>query len=349
MDLKQLKKIITFYCRFTPSYSAIGYHARRLFWRRHTPDFRGQTWLITGGSEGIGASAARQAIAAGATVICVARDAAKLAAFAASVTPPEAVHTEPADCSLQGDIRALVDRLQARGVRIDVLVSNVGIQKRDQVITREGIETSFATNILGHYLLLRELLARQLLSDDAAVIEVASGGMYNHAMVVDDLNITGPGYLGVRAYGLAKRAQMMLMAHCRAVFAHTRMDFYAMHPGWVDTASVNRSMPRFVAILKSVLRDHPKGADTIVWLAGRRPPQIRPEAIWFDRKERAPHIYAHTPKSGATPADVVAKLESLVVAHDASPPGTRPTAFAGQVVGQVARPVAAPVHQAVDR
>ena len=58
-----LKKIIAFYCRFTPSYSAIGYHVRRMFWRRINPDFRGQTWLVTGGSEGIGASAARQAVA----------------------------------------------------------------------------------------------------------------------------------------------------------------------------------------------------------------------------------------------------------------------------------------------
>ena len=70
-----------------------------------------------------------------------------------------------------------------------------------------------------------------------------------------------------------------------------------------------------MAILKSVLRDHQKGADTIVWLASRRPEQVRPEAIWFDRKERRPHIYAHTPKSTATPSDVVAKLESLVLAR----------------------------------
>ena len=77
-----LGKIIKFYCRFTPSYSAIGFHARRLFWRRLRPNFSGQTWLVTGGSEGIGGSAARQAFAAGATIICVARSASKLEAFA---------------------------------------------------------------------------------------------------------------------------------------------------------------------------------------------------------------------------------------------------------------------------
>ena len=59
-----LKKIISFYVRFTPSYSKIGYHARSLFWRRLQGDFRGQTWLVVGGSEGIGGSAVRSAAVA---------------------------------------------------------------------------------------------------------------------------------------------------------------------------------------------------------------------------------------------------------------------------------------------
>lgn len=309
-----LKKIITFYCRFTPSYSAIGYHARRLFWRSPAQDFRGQTWLVTGGSEGIGGSAARSAVEGGATVICVARDIGKLRAFAASVSEPSRVIAEVADFSLQSDILALLERLAQRGVRIDVLVNNVGIQKRDQIITREGVEFSFAVNILGHYLLTRELLDRGLMAPDATVIEVSSGGMYNHAMVPKDLNITGEGYLGVRAYGLAKRAQVMLATWWRQQYAGTGKRFYAMHPGWVDTASVGRSMPRFRAMLKSVLRTHAQGADTIVWLAATRPVQHADPAIWFDRKERAAHIYAHTPLSTATPADVVAMLEQQLIA-----------------------------------
>ena len=304
-----LKKIITFYCRFTASYSAIGYWARRLFWRQPRRDFRGQTWLVTGGSEGIGGSAARSAVEGGATVICVARDAAKLRVFAQSTGAPERVIPETADFSLQSDILALLARLQQRGVRIDVLVNNVGIQKRDQTFTPEGLEFSFAVNILGHYLLTRELFARGLMEEDAAVIEVSSGGMYNHTMVPADLNLTGSGYAGPRAYGLAKRAQVMYSAWLRERHAGSAKAFYAMHPGWVDTASVGRSMPRFRAMLKSVLRTHAQGADTIVWLAARRPPQQATEAIWFDRKERSVHIYAHTPRTTATRDDVIAALE----------------------------------------
>lgn len=305
-----LKKIISFYVRFTPSYSKIGYYARSLFWRALAPDFRGKTWLVVGGSEGIGGSAARSAVAAGARVICVGRDAAKLAAFARSTAHPDQVIAMTADCSLRASVWDLLDRLQAQGVKVDVLVNNVGIQKRDQIITREGLETSFVTNILSHYIITRELLARGMLADDATVIETSSGGMYNHPLVVRDLNITGSGYVGVRAYGLSKRAQVVLTQHWRRQFAGSQRRFYAMHPGWVDTAAVGRSMPRFRETLKSVLRSDPQGADTIVYLAARRPDQKAADAIWFDRKERPAHIFARTRETTDSTDSLVAYLES---------------------------------------
>ena len=43
--------------------------------------------------------------------------------------------------------------------------------------------------------------------------------------------------------------------------------FQAMHPGWVDTPGVVKSLPLFHSITKPVLRSAEAGADTIVWLA----------------------------------------------------------------------------------
>ncbi len=308
-----LTKIIKFYIRFTPSYSAIGYHIRSIFWKNRPNDFRGQTWLVTGGSEGIGAAAARQGAEGGAQVICVARDSSKLKAFSQSVHSPTPISYLTADFSKTADVHALLEKIRQSGVRFDVLIDNVGIQKHQAVITDEGLETSFVTNILSHHLLVQTLLEEKILKDDATIIEVSSGGMYNHRMVPEDLNITdATRYLGPRAYGLAKRAQVMVMSYWREKHAHLNQKFYAMHPGWVDTASVNRSMPRFVAMLKTVLRDHKKGADTIVYLARERPSQKNNEAIWFDRKERNTHIYAHTPDHSVRPQDVVNKLNSFL-------------------------------------
>ncbi len=304
-----LRKIISFYTRFTPSYSAIGYNFRRLGWRGFGTDFAGQTWLVNGGSEGIGASTARTAATGGATVIVVGRSTEKLAAFAASVRGPGQVITESVDFSVQADVWAFVDRLEKRGVRIDVLVNNVGAMKNQLIISPEGYETSFSMNLQSHYLFVRELLARDMIAGDGVVIEVSSGGMYNHPLLVSKLNNTGADYEGVRAYGLAKRGQVVLTRYWREHHGGAGRRFYAMHPGWVDTAGVRRSMPRFRRILRSVLRDDPQGADTIVWLAATRPDQKQTEAIWFDRKERGVHIYAHTPNSPDTVEDLVDFLE----------------------------------------
>jgi dehydrogenase/reductase SDR family protein 12 len=318
-----LKKIISFYLRFTPSYSQIGYYARCLFWRRLRCDFRGQTWLVVGGSEGIGGSAATSAVQGGATVICIGRNEEKLQTFARSTGHPERVITERADFSLMAQVMDLADRLQRRGLKIDVLINNVGIQKRDQIITAEGLETSFATNILSHYLITRELDARGLLADDATVIETSSGGMYNHPLNVKDLNITGEGYLGVRAYGLSKRAQVSLTELWRQHAAGTERRYYVMHPGWVDTAAVGRSMPRFRATLKSILRKDHQGADTIVFLVERRPEQQLQGSIWFDRRERKPHIFPRTLDTRDTPESLAAYLEQQCQALLGDSPSSR--------------------------
>jgi len=305
-----IRKFITFYARFTPSYSAIGYYARRPFWSSFKSNFAGQTWLVNGGTEGIGASSGRSAVAGGATVIAVGRSKDKLRAFASTVSDPSKVVQESVDFTLQGDVLAFVDRLQQRGVKIDVLVNNVGAMKNQLIITPEGFETSFAMNIQTHYLFVRELINRGILAENAVVIEVSSGGMYNHPLLIGKMNNKNADYEGVRAYGLAKRGQVVLTHYWRRKYGAGGRSFYVMHPGWVDTAGVQRTMPRFRKILQSVLRNDPQGADTIVWLAATRPEQKLSEAIWFDRQERGTHIYAHTPNSPDTPDDLVAFLEA---------------------------------------
>ena len=78
MNYQQLKKIVGFYSRFTASFTQVGYRWRRLSWPQFTPDYRGQHWLVTGGSGGIGRHIVLEAARAGATVTAVARSESKL-------------------------------------------------------------------------------------------------------------------------------------------------------------------------------------------------------------------------------------------------------------------------------
>lgn len=313
MNLQQLKKIAAFYGRFTLSFTHIGYLARRPFWPSFKPSFEGQHWLVTGGSGGLGREMVLTALRAGAAVTAAARSADKLRALQAEVAAAglTGLDTETCDFTLTADTQRLIERLLAKGRRIDALMNNVGVLNDDLTITAEGREASFGSNILSHYQLTEALIAGGLLARGSVVVNVTSGGGYNVPLMTAMLNVTDPArYNGTVAYGFHKRAQMVLNQHWRDTYGARGIDFYVMHPGWSDTAGVQRSLPRFRRILRPILRDERSGADTAIWLAGARPQQPEQELVWFDRKVRPAHVYDRTRVTKDTPATLVAYLQA---------------------------------------
>ena len=323
MNIQQLKKIVAFYARFTASYTQVCYRWRSLSWPKFKPDYRGQHWLVTGGSGGIGRHIVLEAARAGATVTAVARSEAKLAALRADAKTAgiQGVDTECCDFTLQSDTERLLQRLATSGRKIDVLMNNVGVLLDDLSVTAEGRESSFVSNLLSHYQLTEGLLRRGLLREPgAAVINMTSGGGYNMPLMVPMLNVTDPQkYNGVFAYGFHKRAQIVLNQYWRDKYGSRGIAFYVMHPGWADTDGVKRSLPRFRKVLKSILRDEASGADTALWLAGTRPAQPEEELVWFDRAIRPAHMYERTKTSKDTPQSLVAYLDSELARYAAAP------------------------------
>ena len=314
MNYQQLKKIVSFYSRFTASFTQLGHRWRKLSWPQFTPDYRGQRWLVTGGSGGIGRHIVLEAARAGATVTAVARNESKLGALRddARQAGIRGVETECCDFTLQADTERLLRRLEASGRKVDVLVNNVGVLLDDLSVTVEGRESSFVSNLLSHYQLTEGLIRAGLLAGPkATVINMTSGGGYNMPLMVAMLNVTDPAkYNGVFAYGFHKRAQIVLNQYWRDTYGSRGIAFYVMHPGWADTDGVKRSLPRFRKILRSILRDAAAGADTALWLAGTRPAQPEHELVWFDRAIRPAHVYDRTRTTKDTPRSLVAYLES---------------------------------------
>lgn len=307
--LQALMKSMNFYGRFAPSFTRIGYIARGLPFRPVRADYTGQLWLITGATGGLGRAAALRAVSKGATVYAVGRNVAALETLqAAAANTPGRIVPVICDLSSMKTVSDLTRRQELAGLKFDVLVNNVGLLMRSYEPTAEGLETSYATNLLGHYILTERLHDDGMLTPGAAIINVVSGGLYNLPLTKSMLNIPEERFNGFAAYAAHKRAQLALAEHWRATFADIGAKTYAVHPGWADTVGVKTSLPKFRKILAPILRNDDEGADTIDWLAATRPAEVV-DQIWFDRKPRTAHAYPHTRNPKTQISDVVAFLD----------------------------------------
>jgi len=290
------------------SFDQSGYrrHARSFQAQDLERDLSGRRCFVTGANSGIGYATAAGLAARGAEVWLVCRNAERGAAALASLqaeTGSEALHLSLLDLSDLDAIRTWVAALEPE--RIDVLVHNAGLLPRERALTSAGHEITFATHVLGPFLMTQLLRERLEASSDPRVVWVSSGGMYSKALSLEDLNWSQRDYDGVAAYAQTKRMQVVLSE----LFAERWSEpvrFHAMHPGWVETPGVQTSLPRFWEFTKDRLRTPKEGADTVVWLAAAARPAESTGEFWFDRQVRSTTLL---PGTGSSSEDRAALWE----------------------------------------
>ena len=320
MDIRTRLNIINSYERGAPNYSKIGYLARRLTWGSMPPlEFMGQTWLVTGASAGLGKAMMHAAANAGAEVIGVSSNQQKLDAAVAELSRDAAarVTTIVADFSLQSSTQKLLEELLASGRKFDVLQNNVGLLLQDMCVTREGRETTFAINVLSHYLLTRELVENGAFNANGVIVNMTSGDMYNAPLGLKGLNNTDEStYNGQTSYAYTKRTQVALTNYWNDKYGDRGISVYATHPGWSRTPGViawrntwKEALPVFWKIQYSILRTPRQGVDTALWLCVTRPP-IEKDVVWFDRKSRTTHMYDYTRQPHCTVLELINYFEA---------------------------------------
>ena len=301
--LKTLASLV-FYARFLGPFSTFG-HRRRLAARPAAPfDFRGQRWCVTGASGGIGRAIVLGALHGGAEVHALARDAAKLEALRRDAGEgARRLHAVPLDLSRV----AAAEAWAAHAPRFDVLVHNVGVMLHAHTLTSEGVETSFATNLLVPFAMTSALREAGALDAGSLIISMSSGGAYGAKLDLDALEARDAAHHdGFMAYAQHKRAQVELTRWWNALGVSAPRA-YAMHPGWVDTDGVRSALPQFRRVLGRWLRNAEEGADTALWLAATRPPPASDGGLWLDRRLDTEHAFGFT-RGGASAAALVDAL-----------------------------------------
>jgi NAD(P)-dependent dehydrogenase (short-subunit alcohol dehydrogenase family) len=280
--------------------SVLGYTSLGYRLRPHPPievDLEGRAAIVTGATSGLGRETASELARLGATVTLVGRNPEKTERVAQEIrrnTASSRVGTAIADLSSMAEVRALAGRIEAP---IHLLVNNAGVLLPERSETDEGIESTLATNLLGHFLLTNLLVDK--LERPARIINVSSGGMYSQRIQVDDLQMKQGRYDGTIAYARTKRGQVILTELWAQLLGSRGVVVHSMHPGWADTPGVSESLPLFHKLTKPLLRTPAEGADTIVWLAASEEAGRSNGQFWHDRRPRPTHRLRGTKETEA--------------------------------------------------
>jgi len=303
-----------------PGYTSIGYRLRSPGWEQPDPGaMDGKVALVTGASSGLGLATAEGLARLGAGVRLLVRDEERGQRASQRITARTGNHdisVSLCDISDLESVRDFVAGFEVEEQSLDVLVNNAGAMVDDRTLTAEGVELTFATNVLGPFLLTNLLTPLLVRSAPSRVINVSSGGMYTQRLDVEDLQTEHRGYDGPSAYARSKRAEVILTEMWAERLAPFGVVVHAMHPGWADTPGVRNSLPRFHRLTAPLLRSPEEGADTIVWLASASEPAHSSGDFWQDRSRRPTHRVPWTKESAQDRRRLWAECERLSGWHE---------------------------------
>ncbi len=198
---------------------------------------KGKTCLITGGNSGIGKATALGLARMGANVAIVSRDKEKGEMALTEIIAKSGnrnVELMLADMSSQDSIRRLASDFKAGHEKLHLLVNNAGVYLTRRTTTVDGLESSFAINHLGPFLLTNLLLDILKASAPSQIVNVTSDAHNGAKINFEDLQGEKK-FSGWQAYGQSKLAMILFTRELAKRLDGTGVTVNSAHPGVVRT------------------------------------------------------------------------------------------------------------------
>ncbi|KAL3817889.1 hypothetical protein ACJIZ3_003794 [Penstemon smallii] len=207
------------------------------------------TAIITGATSGIGAETARVLAKRGVRLVLPARNvkaAEDIKARIVSEFPDSDIIVMGLDLSSLQSVKTFVQHFLSLGLPLNLLINNAGRFSYDHAISEDGVEMTFATNYLGHFLLTKLLVEKMIWTAKMSgvqgrIVNVSSsihtwfsGDMIPYLSLITNNKSQ---YDGTRAYALSKLANVLHtkeLAH-RLKEMKANVTVNCVHPGIVRT------------------------------------------------------------------------------------------------------------------
>ena len=191
--------------------------------------------IVTGGSSGIGLEAAKVLALKGAAVILAVRNVAKAQKVIEkfrSENPDAAMNVMHLDLADLKSTRDFADKYRSNHKHLHILINNAGVMIPPYRKTKDGFESQFGTNHLGHFALTGHLLPLLLATPHSRVVSTSSIAARKGVIHFDNLD-GSRGYNPMKFYRQSKLANLLFaveLQHRLEVAGRSTISV-ACHPG----------------------------------------------------------------------------------------------------------------------
>lgn len=205
------------------------------------PDLTGMTAVVTGANSGLGYETALELARHGADVTLACRSLSRGESALRRIkndSPGATAGLMQLDLGDLASVDRFASEFSSTYDSLDLLINNAGIMATPYRTTKDGFESQFGTNHLGHFALTAKLMPAITAAQSSRVVNVSSIGHRSGDIDFNELLLSRSNYKRWRAYYRSKLANLLFTYEMHRRLERARIEnifSLAAHPGVART------------------------------------------------------------------------------------------------------------------